>query len=126
MAYIYLGEKEKADYFLRKYTEISAEVMLTTYKELNIARRALYHGASGYILKNADIDEMLTGIEAVSNGEQFLCEEIAEGLTSGQIAARLSIHKDTIKTYRDNLFAKIKVRNMAELIKKACEMRLIR
>ena len=128
-------------------------IMLTTYKELNIAKRALHNGAVGYILKNADIDEVLMGIEVVSNGEQFLCEEIelllsskenrnekivwisnrekevlaliAEGLTSEQIALQLFIHKDTVKTYRDNLFAKIKVKNMAELIKKSYEMKLI-
>ena len=136
----------------RKYPELKV-IMLTTYKELNIAKRALYNGAFGYILKNAEIDEVLAGIETVSNGEQFLCEEIellinnkanrnekivwlsnrekevltliAEGLTSDQIAAQLSIHKDTVKTYRDNLFAKTKVKNMAELIKKAYEMKLI-
>ncbi len=128
-------------------------IMLTTYKELNIAKRALHNGALGYILKNAEIDEVLLGIETVSSGERFLCEEIelllnnkanrnekivwisnrekedleliAEGLTSDHIAEQLSIHKDTVKTYRDNLFAKMKVKNMAELIKKAYEMRLI-
>ena len=136
----------------RKYPELKV-IMLTTYKELNIAKRALYNGAFGYILKNAEIDEVLAGIETVSNGEQFLCEEIellinnkanrnekivwlsnrekevlaliAEGLTSDQIAEQLFIHKDTVKTYRDNLFAKIKVKNMAELIKKSYEMKLI-
>ena len=136
----------------RKYPELKV-IMLTTYKELNIAKRALYNGAFGYILKNAEIDEVLAGIETVSNGEQFLCEEIellinnkanrnekivwlsnrekevlaliAEGLTSDQIAEQLFIHKDTVKTYRDNLFAKMKVKNMAELIKKAYEMKLI-
>ena len=128
-------------------------IMLTTYKGLNIAKRALHNGALGYILKNAEIEEVLLGINTVNNGEQFLCEEIdlllssranrnekivwisnrekevleliAEGLTSDQIAVRLSIHKDTVKTYRDNLFAKVKVKNMAELIKKAYEMKLI-
>jgi DNA-binding NarL/FixJ family response regulator len=51
-------------------------VMLTTYKEFSIAKRALHNGAMGYILKNAEAEEMLAGIRAVSDGEQFLCEEI--------------------------------------------------
>lgn len=136
----------------KKYPELKV-IMLTTYKELNIAKRALYNGAYGYILKNADIDEVLIGIRTVSNGERFFCEEIelllnnktnrnekiiwiserekevlrliAEGLTSNQIAEQLSIHKDTVKTHRDNLFTKLNVKNMAELIKKAYEMKLI-
>ncbi|MCD8176485.1 MAG: response regulator transcription factor [Tannerellaceae bacterium] len=128
-------------------------IMLTTYKELNIVRRALHNGANGYILKNAEIREVLTGIEMVSCGEQFICEEvelllknnpnknekiiwisnrekevlslIAEGLTTDQIAAQLSIHRDTVKTHRDNIFAKLNVKNMAEMVKKAYEMKLI-
>jgi DNA-binding NarL/FixJ family response regulator len=51
-------------------------IILTGYKEFNIVKHALLNGASGYILKNAEPAEMFAGIEAVTRGEQFLCDEI--------------------------------------------------
>jgi DNA-binding NarL/FixJ family response regulator len=36
-------------------------------------------GAHGYVLKNADKTEIITGIQAVASGKRFLCSEI--GLT---------------------------------------------
>jgi DNA-binding NarL/FixJ family response regulator len=33
-------------------------IMLTTYKEFSIARRALYNGALGYILKNSESESV--------------------------------------------------------------------
>jgi DNA-binding NarL/FixJ family response regulator len=51
-------------------------IMLTSYNEFNVAKRALHNGALGYILKNAEPEEIFTGIEMVSQGTLFLCEEI--------------------------------------------------
>lgn len=137
--------------------EIKAEypglkiIMLTTYKEFNIARRALHNGAQGYILKNAESAEMLKGIAAVSRGEQFLCEEIdlllykkrdddvvwlanrekeilkyiAEGYTTKEIAALIFRDVETVRTHRRNLLIKLKAKNTAVLIKRGYEMKLI-
>jgi DNA-binding NarL/FixJ family response regulator len=126
-------------------------IMLTSYKEFNIARHALHNGALGYVLKNADPEEIFTGIETVSRGRQFLCEEIdlllkdkkdmkviwltnrekeilkytAEGHTAKETAELIFRDIETVKTCRRNLFLKLKVKNMAELIKKGYEMKLI-
>ena len=126
-------------------------IMLTSYKEFNIARHALSNGALGYILKNAEPEEMYAGIETVSRGEQFLCEEInillkekkneepiwltnsektvlkylAEGYTKKEIATLLHRDEETIKTHRKNLSVKLKPKNLADLIKKGYEMKLI-
>jgi DNA-binding NarL/FixJ family response regulator len=126
-------------------------IMLTTYKEFNIAKRALHNGALGYILKNAESEEMLIGIETVNNGEQFLCEEIdlllqekknedvvwlgkrerevlnyiAQGYTSKEIADFIYRDEETVRTYRRNLLIKLGAKNTAEAVKKGYEMRLI-
>ncbi len=126
-------------------------IMLTTYNEFSIAKRALHNGALGYILKNAESEEMLAGIDAVSNGEQFLCEEIdillkdrknedvvwlsnrekevlkyiAEGNTTKEIADTIYRDTETVRTYRRNLLIKLNAKNTAELIKKSYEMKLI-
>jgi DNA-binding NarL/FixJ family response regulator len=126
-------------------------IMLTTYKEFSIAKRALHNGASGYILKNAESEEMLIGIEKVSRGERFLCEEIdlllkekrnegvvwlgirekeileyvAKGYTSEEIGRFICIDKETVRTHRRNLLIKLVAKNTAEAVRKGYEMRLI-
>ena len=126
-------------------------IMLTTYKEFSIAKRALHNGALGYILKNAESEEMLAGIEAVSRGEQFLCEEIdillkdkknedivwlsnrekevlkyiADGYTTKEVADIIFRDSETVRTYRRNLLIKLDAKNTAEVVKKGYEMKLI-
>jgi DNA-binding NarL/FixJ family response regulator len=126
-------------------------IILTGFKEFNIARHALHNGALGYILKNGDAEEVLAGIEAVSRGEQFLCEEIdillkdkegtktiwlsnrekeilkymAEGHTSQEIARLIFRDVETVRSCRRSLLVKLEAKNVAELIKKGIEMKLI-
>lgn len=126
-------------------------VMLTSYKEFNIARHALHNGAMGYILKNAAAEEIFAAIETVGRGECFLCEEIdllleerkdkevvwltnrekeilhyiADGYTTKETAALIFRDVETVKSCRRNLFIKLNAKNMAELIKKGFEMKLI-
>ena len=135
---------------IKEYPEIKI-IMLTTYKEFHVAKRALHNGALGYILKNAGSEEVFAGIETVSKGTQFLCEEIdillkdkkdsdiiwltnrekevlkyiADGYTTKEIADFIFVDSETVKSHRKNLFTKVKAKNMAELLKKAYEMKLI-
>ncbi|MDR2038726.1 MAG: response regulator transcription factor [Bacteroidales bacterium] len=126
-------------------------IMLTSYKEFSIAQRALHNGALGYILKNAESEEVFAGIEAVTKGDRFLCEEIditlkdkknedviwlsprekeilqyiADGYTTKEIADKICRDTETVKTYRRNLLIKLAARNTAELVKKGYEKKLI-
>ncbi|MDR1809817.1 MAG: response regulator transcription factor [Prevotella sp.] len=126
-------------------------IMLTSYKEFNLAKHALHNGALGYILKNSEPEELLAGIKAVGMNEQFLCEEIdlllkdkgteeavwltnteklvlkhiADGYTRKEIAALFHRDEETIKTHWRNLLVKLKAKNTAELVKKGYEMRLV-
>jgi len=127
-------------------------IMLTSYKEFNVAKRALHNGALGYILKNAEPEEFFAGIEAVSQGEKFLCEEIdillkdkldakviwfsprelevlqyiADGYTTREIANRIFRDDETVKSHRQNLLIKFEAVNTPLMIKKACEQNLVR
>lgn len=126
-------------------------IILTGFKEFNIAKHALHNGALGYVLKNADSEEIFAAIETVSRGEQFLCEEIdlllkdkkdtqaiwltnrekevlrytAEGYTAKETASLMFRDVETIRKYRRNLFIKLKAKNMADLIRIGYEMKLI-
>lgn len=123
---------------------------LTTHNEYSIVRQMLQNGASGYLIKNAMTEEVLAGIQAVADGETFLCDEInilmnrpkephiwlsqreremlklvAEGLTNGEIADRIFLSPETIKSYRKNLLLKLDAKNTAVLVRIAIEKKLI-
>jgi len=127
-------------------------IMLTSYKEFNVAKRALHNGALGYILKNAEPEEIFAGIETVRYGDQFLCEEIdillkktkkeeavwysprereilqyiADGYTTKEIADKIFRDEETVKSFRRKLLLKIHAKNAFEMVKKACEQNLVR
>lgn len=123
---------------------------LTTHNEYSVVRQMLENGASGYLIKNAMVEEVLTGIETVANGEIFLCHEInllmnrpkethiwlsqreremltlvVEGLTNTEIADRIFLSPETIKSYRKNLLLKLNAKNTAVLVRIAIEQKLI-
>lgn len=123
---------------------------LTTHNEYSVVRQMLESGASGYLIKNAMTEEVLAGIQAVANGETFLCHEIdvlmkrpketqlwlsqreremlklvAEGLTNLEIAERIFLSPETIKSYRKNLLLKLDAKNTAVLVRIALEQKLI-
>ena len=133
----------------KKYPDIKI-LILTTHDEYSIAKRVLENGASGYILKNSLSEEVIAGIEAVMNGEIFLCEEIdilikkqssqpiwltarerellqliVDGYTNKGIADKLFLSVETIKTYRKNLILKLGVKNSMMLVRMAIEKKLI-
>lgn len=56
--------------------------------------------------------------------EEIICF-IAEGLTSKQIADRLGISARTVEAHRFNLMRRLRVRNVAELLRVAWTKRLL-
>lgn len=123
---------------------------LTTHNEYAIVRHMLDNGASGYLIKNAMVDEVLQGIKVVASGETFLCHEIdllmkrspekniwlsprerellrliSEGHTNAEIADQIFLSPETIRGYRKNLLVKLGAKNTAVLVKMAVEQKLI-
>ncbi|MGW2523782.1 response regulator transcription factor [Streptomyces sp. NPDC001617] len=79
-----------------KAPELSATrvLVLTTYETEEYVARALHAGASGYLGKDATVDELFTAIRTVASGEPLL----SSGATRSLIA-----HFLTIRTSRDRL-----------------------
>ena len=125
-------------------------IILTSHTEIPIIKRALDCGVSGFIMKNATADIIIEGIQTVSSGEQYLCDEtqkmlkrcdtttvllsrreqelarlIVAGKTSHEIANSLCLSYETIKSYRKRLMSKMNVTNTAELVRIAIEQHLI-
>jgi len=132
-----------------KYTEVNI-LMLTSYAEYAVISHVLNNGASGYILKNAMPEEIIKGIVTVASGQRFLCEEadillrkgektkieltrrerellklITEGYTSAEIADKMFLGYETIRSYRKNLHLKLDAHNTAELTRRAIDDKLL-
>jgi len=125
---------------------------LSTYNEGSYINKMMINGASGYVLKNADKEELIEAIHEVNKGKTYLSFEagqamrkensaahlpmitrrekeilalIAEGYTNHEIARRLFISPTTVDSHRKNLLAKMNMKNTASLIKFAVENKLI-
>jgi two-component system response regulator NreC len=130
----------------------AAVVVLTMERDPAFARRALELGASGYVLKDAVDDELVTAIRAAAAGgahvspaaaalesgedggdppgglterEAQVLRLIALGHTSGEIAADLSLSVRTIESHRQHIQQKLGVSTRPELVRYALDRRLI-
>jgi len=108
---------------------------------------ALAHGAQGYVLKDVPTDEIRTAIDAVMRGEEYLCTgttralkpriadgrepltnreqqillELAQGKSNKQVATDLDISVRTVETHRKNLKRKLGIASTAGLTRYALE-----
>jgi len=112
-----------------------AVLVLTNYDSDGDILGAVEAGASGYLLKDAPPEDLLAAIRAAAAGESALAPSIAgrlltrlrspqprlsprevevlrlvaEGLSNGEIAARLFITDATVKSHLVNIFTKLGV-----------------
>jgi len=126
-------------------------IAISNINEYSIIQRMLNAGASGYFLKNASADEVISGIHlavegevAFSNGienvlrshrtgdlpiitrrEKEVLSLLASGLSSVEIGEKIFISPLTVESHRRNLLQKFKSSNVAALIHKATEMKYI-
>lgn len=126
-------------------------LMLTTYAEAAVVRRAMACGADGYMLKTVKEEELIKGIQAVARGDSYLCSEarqllrenqtfdsveltprerdvlklIVEGLSIKMIADRLNLSFETVHSYFKYLKLKLGVQNTAALVRVAMEQKLV-
>lgn len=110
-----------------------AVMILTTHDNDSDIARAVLAGAAGYLLKDAEPDDIVAGIVAAADGQLVLSREmegrvvermtaglpslsgreldvlrlVAEGLTNREIAKRLFITEGTVKTHLVHAFGKL-------------------
>jgi len=136
----------------KKHPNISI-LGLSNFKERSYITKMLDAGAMGYILKNADVEELEEAILTVFRGRVFMDKEVAsvlsesksnlisqtlltkrekeilqlisDGLTNHEIATKLFISPLTVDSHRKNLLTKFGVKNTASMIKVALENLLI-
>jgi DNA-binding NarL/FixJ family response regulator len=124
---------------LRDAGSTARVVVLTTFSDRDRILGALDAGALGYLLKDADPDEIIRGVRAAARGdsplapraahellverasvqdrpgpdlsarEQEVLALVAEGLPNKLIARRLEISEKTVKAHLTSVFAQIGV-----------------
>ena len=123
---------------------------LSTFNQQAYIRDMMENGASGYVLKNANKNELLEAINSVMKGKSYMSDEvavafkekntgiplitrrekevlqlIAKGLTNAEIAQKLFISIPTVNTHRKSLLEKFNAKNTAILIGKASRQDII-
>lgn len=128
-------------------------VILTSLLEPAEVRRAMDAGASGYLLKNASSQELVTVIQMAHRGHRVLAPEVtdalvasqketppgtdltqrerellalmARGLSNQDISTALSIAMPTVKFHVTNILAKLHADNRTEAVLVALRHKLV-
>ncbi|OON70109.1 response regulator [Hymenobacter sp. CRA2] len=121
-------------------------VMQTVFDDADRIYRALCAGASGYVLKNTPLEELKAAVLEVYRGgapmsravarkvlahfkptpavqpdllserEREVVVAIVDGLSDKQVAARLDLSVETVRTYVKRIYKKLQVGSRTELV----------
>jgi len=131
-------------------------VVVSVLEDGPMPRRLLEAGASGYVGKTDDAEELLRAIRAVACGRRYLANSVAQhlalarlggdtspfdllspreleiallllhGLRQESIAKRLNLSPKTVNTHKSRLFAKLQIQDNISLARLASQYGLIR
>jgi two-component system nitrate/nitrite response regulator NarL len=122
-------------------------VILTMHDNAEYIASALSHGAMGYLLKDVPTDEIKFAIDTVMAGQRYLCTgaqgsiapkqggarealtdreqtillELAQGKSNKDVAQSLEISVRTVETHRKNIKRKLGISSTAGLTRYALE-----
>ncbi len=127
-------------------------LVLTTYDSDEYISPALAAGAQGYLLKDVLPEDLVEAVRAIrrggaalepgvaarvlermqqtesdslSNREREVLRLLVAGASNKQIAARLALSENTIKTHLSNIFSKLDVQSRAEAVAVALQRKLL-
>ncbi len=129
-------------------------VVLSMHAETAVAARALRAGACGYLVKDADIDEVVEaielaasdvavspgvaasmlaqwhppapGIEALSAREEEVLQLVANGLSPAEVAERLFISAKTVKNHLASIYQKLDARDRTQAVLQGLRLGIVR
>lgn len=124
-------------------------LVFTMFDQEDAVKQMLKAGADGYILKNASLEDVLTAVRSINNGNTYFDEQIsipeieeeptanrdqlltrrqsqilhliAQGKTSLEIADELYIGVYTVDTHRKNMARILGLKGKGELLRYALE-----
>ncbi len=131
-----LGTQSGLSALQRNTERRPAVVVLTAYGYPQYAEAALRLGASGFVLKNGPIDDLLAAIRAAASGglhfgvrpaqrlalserELDVVKKVVEGLSNDEIAVDLGISPKTVESHMRRIFERVGVVSRTELATRA-------
>ena len=128
-------------------------VVLSMHRSDAHVAQAINVGANAYVLKDDSFEDLVEAVRAVLRGESYMSRNVpalnrggdhaedryasltprerevlhlvAEGLTSDEVAERLSLSVRTVETHRANIMAKLGIRNQTRLVHFAIQRGLV-
>ncbi len=118
-------------------------LILTMHSDPYLVKKVIELGANGYILKDFGEDELINALEVVISGGFYQSPEVerlaeknndihtlhltdrekeiirfsANGMSSNEMAEKLFLSPHTVNTHRRNIYKKLGINNIKELIK---------
>jgi two-component system response regulator NreC len=126
-------------------------LVLSMHQDKRFVASAIRRGASGYLLKDGAVEELIGAIQRIMNGQRYISpvlsdvvadelmnpdrkeiksgiEElstrerqilsfVAAGTSRSEIAKRLHISPETVKTHRRNIMAKLHFHSQSDMVK---------
>ncbi|MBX2950854.1 MAG: response regulator transcription factor [Leadbetterella sp.] len=117
-------------------------IMVTMYNELRMIRLSQQVGADGYVLKDSPPQILFEAIEEILSGgryydpklkqekygasgqweltekEKLIISRLVKGKKASEIAQELGVGYETVKTHRKNIYLKLNINSLAELMLK--------
>jgi len=128
-------------------------VMLTMHIDREVIDRSLKAGAVGYLTKDSSISEVVEAIRLAANGdrpmspqlavamlqearkapdniisnrEEEVLQLVADGLGTGEIAARMFISQKTVKNHLASIYEKLDARDRTQAVLMAVKMGIVK
>ncbi len=118
-------------------------IVVTTFARPGYLQRAVKSGASGYLLKDAQVEEVAAAIRRVHRGEKVMNPTLlmeawtlenplsereleilrlaAAGLSTKEIAAACFLSEGTVRNYLSEIMSKLDVETRQEAVRRATE-----
>jgi DNA-binding NarL/FixJ family response regulator len=136
----------EATRLIRKFSPVTKILAVSLHTQPTYVRRIMQSGAVGYVSKNSSREEMAKAIEEVLGGKKYICNSIKdilaeqmiddkpicihaltqreveiisfikEGDSSKEIAVRLNLAPKTVEVHRHNIYKKLQLKNVTELV----------
>jgi len=128
-------------------------VMLTMHIDREVIDRAIKAGAVGYLTKDLSVGEVIEAIRLAANGdrpmsprlaeamltearrdtdgiistrEEEVLQLVADGLGTGEIAAKLFISQKTVKNHLASIYEKLNARDRTQAVLMAVKMGIVK
>jgi DNA-binding NarL/FixJ family response regulator len=133
---------------IRAAGSITNVVLLSMHEDIEYVGEAMRAGASGYVIKDAAVEELALALQAVARGDHYtsprisrklagafasgagiapaltvrqteILRMVARGLSSKEIARSLGLSAKTVETHRTQIMERLTIRDLAGLVRYA-------